>query len=363
MKQIHLKFFLIASILLLSCGSFLWTHSVVNFAPVTGKAGQIQKANFYWITFSGDSDNDPIFLMQIDSSGNVIRAPKAVFPAARFGSQTGASALGKNGNKLNLWHWGARNILYRGLINTSTMTAAGLKIIPFVTTSDDDTLQATQKGSKNFLIVETFGRQLEAFPVAASGLPNGKIWELSPKAPRVNDEGSIAPDAGVVITNRNVPDVKRPPADEIYLQLLDANGKPRGTPKLLATIQDIEASDVTNALADGKRFVVYVADKGTVPPDNKLFLQVVGPSGSKIGAPALINVPPTRDQDDQNVAIDQDGRFVIFTIGGNNFGCTGKDILVYQALTPTGKKSGPLKVIAKCGFVRGDIINIDMLKQ
>jgi hypothetical protein len=238
-----------------------------------------------------------------------------------------------------------------------------VKQIPTVITTDDDTLQVTQKGSNNFLIIEEPGRQLDAVPVAASGLPSGKPWALAPKAPRVNDEGSIAPDARVVITNRNVPDVKRPPADQIYIQLLDSNGKPRGNPKLLATIQDIEANDVTNPLADGKRFVVYVADKGTAPPDNKLFLQVVNSSGSKIGAPVLINVPPTRDQDDQNVAIDQDGHFVIFTIGGNNFGCIGHDILVYQALTAAGKKTGPLKPIAKCGFVKDDIVNIDMLKQ
>src|SRR5262245_36699759 len=361
--KLQIKVFAVTAIFLFYFGTIIWSHTVSDFAPVTGKAGQIQKTDFYWITFSGDSDNDPVFLMQIDSSGNVIRAPKAVFGAARFGSQTGATALGKNGNKLNLWHWGGKDILYRGLINTSTMASAGLKQVPTVITTDDDTLQVTQKGSKNFLIVEEPGRQLFAVPVAASGLPSGKPWELAPKAPRVNDEGSIAPDAGAVITNRNVPDVKRPPADEVYLQLLNAEGKPRGNPQLLATIQDIEATDVTNALAGGKRFVVYVADKGTAPPDNKLFLQVVNASGSKVGAPSLINVPPTRDQDDQNVAIDQDGHFVIFTIGGNNFGCTGKDILVYQALTPAGKKSGPLKAIAKCGFVRGDIINIDMLKQ
>src|SRR5262245_16549887 len=138
--KIIFKVFVVTTIFLFCSGTIIWSRAVSDFAPVTGKAGQIQKTDFYWITFSGDSDSDPVFLMQIDSNGNVIRAPKAVFGAARFGSQTGATALGKNGNKLNLWHWGARDILYRGLINTSTMAAAGLKQIPTVITTDDDTL-------------------------------------------------------------------------------------------------------------------------------------------------------------------------------------------------------------------------------
>lgn len=335
----------------------------VPVAPITGQAGAIEDVELYWIAFSGDWDSDPIYVMQIDSLGNVTRAPKIVAAAARFGSETGAIALAKNGTtKLNLWHFGRFNALYRIILNQSTLTPAGFAKIPKVVCTDDDSLQVTQKATSNFLVTEVPGRILKAFGLQTNGLVTTQTWSLSPTAPTVNDEGSIAADGMAATTNRNNPDIPTPPPDKLYVQMLASTGHPTGAPKLIATFKDIEASDITSALEGGKRFVVFITDKGTLP-ENKLFLQAVGPDGGKQGARILLNTPPTRDQDDQNLAIDPLGRFVVFTIGGNNFGCAGRDILVYQALNPTGHKVGSLKPLAKCGFVKGDIINIDMAKQ
>jgi hypothetical protein len=175
-----------------------------------------------------------------------------------------------------------------------------------------------------------------------------------------SDEASISADGLMLITNRSDFDANSP--DKLYAQPLDDKGLPKGTPKLLASFTDMEASDVTDPLSSGLRYVVYVVDTGTTP-DDKLFLQKINASGAKVGAKILINTPPNREEDAQVVAIDPMGRFVVFTIQGDQYGCSGQDILVYQKLANTGKKSGPLKVLASCNLVVDDIKNLDILKE
>jgi ABC-type transport system substrate-binding protein len=186
--------------------------------------------------------------------------------------------------------------------------------------------------------------------------------DLSPTLSSESDEASISSDGRVVITNRGNDDPNSAGSDKLFLQLLDEKGLPKGEPTLLAAFKDIEAVDVTNTLDQGKRFVVYTVDTGT-QPDDKLFLQVVSEAGKKIGGKVTINVPPNRDEDAQTVAIDPLGRFVLLTMDGQNYGCSGDDILMYQGLTSNGRKQGAPKPLVGCDFVSNDIKNLDVLVE
>jgi hypothetical protein len=164
----------------------------------------------------------------------------------------------------------------------------------------------------------------------------------------------------VVVTNRSDLDANSP--DQLFVQLLDDQGVPEGNAQLIAKFTDIEATDVTDSLKDGVRFVVYVVDSGT-SPDDKLFLQKIDAAGKKKGSKKAINTPPNREEDNQVVAIDPLGRFVLFTMQGDNYGCYAKDVLMYQGLSETGKKSGPLKLLVGCNYSSDDIMNLDILKE
>jgi hypothetical protein len=174
-----------------------------------------------------------------------------------------------------------------------------------------------------------------------------------------SDEASIASDGLVVVTNRYSPTGS---TEKLYIQNLDAKGLPTGAPKLLAKFKDIESVDVTNPLADGSRFVVYTVDAGTTP-DDRIFLQKISAAGKKIGGKKIVNTPPDRSEDSQTVAIDPLGRFVLFTMGGDNYGCAGSDILVYQGLASDGSPNGPVKVLGSCQLVTDDIMNVDIVKE
>lgn len=342
---------------------FIWMISFASLstavsAPITGRAGAIEAGDLYWISFGGDHNGDSYFLMQIDSTGTVTMTPRAVIPCGRINAcvKAGATSLSKNGPaKLNYWVYG-NDILYRVLLSKTTFKIVGVKKFNLVT-NDDDGLQITQRGGDNFILVEQPPHDLTAYNVTPAGLGSTK-WDVVPNAPDSNDEGSLASDGGAATTNRNVPDVRNPPPDRLYYQTLNSNGKPQGNPVLLATSQDIEASDVSNILGGGNRFIAYVIDT-----NNSINLQVVDASGAKVGAPIKIRGSVRRDVDDQTIAIDPRGRFVVFTATGSAYGCPGHDVLLYQAINPNGHKVGPVKVLARCDAVEDDILNIDILNE
>jgi hypothetical protein len=331
-----------------------------NIAPLTGAAGKNQSAELYWVTFSGDCSCDQIWIMQIDALGNINRAPKAVLSIGQYGD--GASALGKNGtSKLNLWHWKSSTLLMRAIIDKNTLNA-NVKTTTSISSYEDDFLQVTQNPSNNILLAEVPLGTLKAFPLQSNGLPllSGKL--ITPSLSSENDEASISADGLALVTNRGSDSSSSTTSEQLYFQLLEPNGTPKGQPTLLAGFKDIEAVDVSNALNQGKRFVVYVVDSGTTP-DDKVFLQVVNESGKKVGAAKTINVPPNRDEDNQTISIDPLGKFVLLTMDGRDYGCEGDDILMYQALNDSGAKLGNPKVVVGCNFTSNDIKNIDILKE
>ncbi len=198
------------------------------------------------------------------------------------------------------------------------------------------------------------------FVLNAKGLPGGGSFDAVSGILPPSDEGSVAADGLAVVSNRG--DDSTGADNELYFQRLDENGKPVGDPTPVASFADIESVDVTSALDQGKRFVVYVVDSGT-KPDDKIFLQVMSADGKKVGSKININTPPDRQEDNQNVAIDPLGRFLLFTQEGSKFGCPLNDILMYQALNSNGTKRGGAKVLVSCGLVSDDIINLDVLPE
>jgi hypothetical protein len=328
--------------------------------PIAGPAGQTQSSELYWVTFSGDCSCDQIWIMQIDALGNITKAPKAVLSIAQYGD--GASALGKNGtSKLNLWHWKSSTLLMRVIIDKNSLNA-NVKTTTSISSYEDDFLHVTQNLSKNILLAEVPLGTLKSFPLQSNGMPSNPGKAVTPSLTSESDEASISADGLVLVSNRGTDDPNSPSSDKLYLQLLDENGAPKGPPTLLAGFKDIEAVDVTNTLEQGKRFVVYVVDTGTTP-DDKVFLQVVNETGKKVGGPKTINIPPNRDEDNQTVAIDPLGRFVLLTMDGKDYGCEGDDILMYQGLNNAGTKQGNPKVMIGCNFTSNDIKNLDLLKE
>jgi hypothetical protein len=328
-------------------------------APITGAAGQNQ-GELYWVTFSGDCSCDGIFIMQIDSTGKVTVPPKSVLSIAEFGP--GASALSKNGaSKLTLWHWKFSTFLMRATINKSNLATTSKKLMS-IYSGENDFLQVTQRAQNNMLLAELPSGVLKAIPVSPNGSLSGLTQSVSPSINSESDEASISADGLAIVTNRGKDDPNQPGKDKLYLQLVDEKGVSKGAPTYLATYKDIESVDVTSALDQGKRFVVYVVDTGT-SPDDKLMLQVVNETGKKVGGKVTINVPPNRDEDAQTISIDPLGRFVLFTMDGRDYGCQYDDILMYQGLTPDGKKQGAPRPLVGCNFTSNDIKNLDVLQE
>ena len=325
---------------------------------LSGSAGIVQSSDFYWVTFSGDCSCDSIFLMQIDANGNVLKSPKAVLDVETYGA--GASGLVKMGqSKLVLLHWKSSSYMVRAIIDKSTLKASGVKTTNLYS-FENEFLHITQKPSGNFLIAENYPTgTLSSHQISKKGIPKSASIDLAPNAPFDSDEASVASDGLYVVTNRYS---STGSSEKLYIQQLNEKGVPTGSPKFLAKFKDIESVDVTNSLADGGRFVVYTVDAGTTP-DDRIYLQRINAAGKKVGSKKIVNTPPDRSEDSQTVAIDPLGRFVLFTMGGDNYGCAGSDILVYQALDPTGSANGPLKVLAGCQLVTDDIMNVDIVKE
>ena len=325
---------------------------------LSGAAGAVQSTDYYWVTFSGDCSCDSVFIMQIDGDGNVLKAPKAVLDVERYGA--GASGLVKLGSsKLVLLHWKDSSFLARAIINKSTLNASSIKTTSLYSV-ENEFLHVTQNASKNYLIAEDprKGGKLSTFEISSKGIPKTTSTETAPQAPMESDEASISSDGEVVITNRYSPSGGK---EKLYVQFVK-DGQPVGSPKFLTSFTDIESVDVTNELTDGNRFVVYTVDAGT-SPDDRIFLQKMNSTGKKIGQKKIVNTPPDRHEDSQTVSIDPLGGFVLFTMGGDDYGCAGNDILVYQKLSSDGSPSGPVKVLGSCELVTDDIMNIDILKE
>src|SRR5688572_3702974 len=185
--------------LLLLCGAgFVRAAEDIHLIPLANNAEDL-----YWISFSGDDDEDSIFIMQINAKGKVTIQPKEVLAVDRLGGERGATAIGHNGkNKLNLWVWGEDEILYRAMFSKDGLRLLNKKKVPAVEVDDNDALQVTQKQGGNVLLAETDTGDLFLYPLNSRGLPGNGI-NLVAGVPRSNDEATISPDGLVVLTIRS----------------------------------------------------------------------------------------------------------------------------------------------------------------
>jgi hypothetical protein len=322
--------FLCVSVLLLSLGS------------------TVHASDFFWISFFGEPETtsgEQVIMMQIDDKGGVIIGPKVVLDVNDLALCNSSTAMshGKPG-KINLW-LACETEFFRAVISKSDLTFKLKKIS--LTTSDDGAIHATQNSL--FLAVEVDPETLKAFGVTQDGLPNGTSWRLSPRTDGGNGEGGICADGTMAFSSDT-----DSPLTKLYLQALGANRRPKGDPKVVASAEDMRGVDLTNALANGRRFVVY----GDVSVE-QVFLQVVDAALNTVGAKKSVDFVGAVDED-QSVALDPLGRFVIYA---SRVGGCSNDLLLYQALDSNGNNTGAAKTLVGCGDIDSNIEGMDLLME
>lgn len=226
----------------------------------------------YWISFGSSVSTDSRFLMKVDAFGDIIDPPSAVVSAAAIGSASGATAIAEKGCcKLLYWTIGNGGSVFRTIVDKITLLGNGAKKTSIVAAASIG-LQSTQRSATpKFLALESPLETLKAFAVSSKGLPTGSTWRLSPRTDGGHEIGGVSADGFVALSvNKNAPQ------EQLYLQKLGSNGTPSGNPTIVAT-QLMISVDVSNALANGNRYVVLVNGNGAV------LLQMVDSNGKKIG--------------------------------------------------------------------------------
>lgn len=354
-----------------------------------------QATDMYWVSFGGAGFGDSKFLMQIDQNGNITKDPCEVVMGSQFGNLPGATALGKNGIKLTMWMVGGFRPpgywVYRATINKSNCAVTSF-IKTNIWTSDWSFLQASQIDTGNFLTIERpkpsggggnspmffDNGVLWAAAVTKSGQGTGDLWRLSPRTQYSNDVGGVAPDAMMALSN----DHDSPP-DKLYTQALNRHGLPTQIDPFVITNYDgtdldFQSVDVSNPMANGRRFAVYTSGFGRqtgaaggapVGAADVIVQQINGVTGDKIQSPRTIN-SSFRGGFLQTVAVDPKGRFVLFTLGVGPFArpqngiCGFGDELLYQALDGTGHAAGdPISLVDGCTLGLFGIQGIDILQE
>jgi len=308
-------------------------------------AGILQAADLYWISLMNENViGESASIMQIDETGKVTIASKVVVSSPQLENigcdSSTAIAQGKAG-KINMWIACESDIM-RAVVTKSNLSATISKTT--LTTTDDDAIQA----SPGLLAIETGNSVLKAFGVLQNGLPDGTTFRLSPRTDGGNDEGGISSDGKVAYSVDFDPDVER-----LYLQPLNNNHRPDGDPMVVASSPDIDSVDVTNPLANGKRFVSFYDDSV-----DTIFVQVVNAELNKLGPRKVIAFAGDIDED-QTSAIDPLGRFVLFVLRDS---CPD-DQLFFQGLDSAGNPTGPAKAIIDCEDGDGNIEGLNILKE
>src|SRR5262249_43481890 len=133
-------------------------------------------------------------------------------------------------------------------------------------------------------------------------------------------------------------------ANMLVLQPLLNDGHRNGTPALITVSNSISSVDCSDVLTGSIRDVIYRASKiqGIDTIQNQLFLQKVNATtGKAVGiAQALTSIETTIApiaEPDQSVAIDPQGKFVLYTAFAS---ACGKNVLKFQPIDSSGNKKG-----------------------
>jgi hypothetical protein len=308
--------------------------------------------DLYWLCFLGE---EGATIMQIDVTGNITQPPKSVVLPSAFDGFIPAMALSEGaGDSLNLWYTGAPTVgpdgeddafIFRAIVKKKGLERLSNEKTDLKTTNIFH-LQTTQKPQDNFLITQANrnGEILLGSEFSQEGILAGTNWELSVE--RIGEDdcegahcgGSVSLDGQVAI----LIDRETSHLTSLRFQRLSTERKPVGSPKPIEQLDNLHggiyAADITNSLEGSRRFVIYVwspESMGSIDP-NSLFLQVIDDkTGDKIRDRILIRDFPGAITRGQNIAIDPDGRFVLFADGP----------LAYQALDKNGYPQGELKIL------------------
>jgi hypothetical protein len=283
----------------------------------------------YWISWSHHGTNDD-YLMAINQFGDIVVQPKLIFNTHCHST----SIASISGSKLV--YFANDDDVFRGVVDKNTFAVSGPSVV--LHSSDDSSLQITQGASTFFLSAETTDEVLRGFKLNSKGKPSGSTFRLSPRTDGGNDVGGVSADGRMAFSVD-----EDGPQDKIYLQPLKVSGLPEGDPALAASADDINDVDVSNVLPGGNRFLLYRDNTA-----KRLILRVVDATtgANKGGTIDLGATDP--DHEDQMVAIDPLGGFVLFSDDVQPCDVSG---LFFQALDATGHGSGKRKEIIGCGFI------------
>lgn len=311
----------------------------------------------YWLSFVSSAMNvrtleesPAIYLMKIDIFGNVVIRPTRVINRSTVNSGT---AISHSGNGLiNLWSsrlGDAQYFIIRTLIEKRTLRPLFIK--KTLTSYSHSFIHVTQKGEEDFLVLQQLDLKEklirhEAFGLSVGGALLGKRWQLIRSLGDCGGCGNaVSADGAAYIYTDYIRGIVKDYRQVIF-QHLNMDLKPSGKSKTLSTRGRVDAIDVSNIVAGGKRFILYVHNQSQVY--DSLYLQAVRAwTGEPVGKRILVARQTGFRRD---AVIDPDGRFVVYMRTDSLSGIT------YQALDVSGRPVGKPKLLVEAGGGGLDIL-------
>jgi len=247
------------------------------FKPDVTGIDLLQDGSDYYVSYNKLGLASETYVLKIDSSGNILTTPTLVFDDQKVVAAPGPTALTPSGSALALYSFAKGGTVYRSVISKSPLSLLSRTKVTGLTAGGNSTLQVTQNAGAFFLAFANPDDVYRGFGLTSSGLWSGSKWRLSPRTDGGHDSGSLSAD-GLVAGSNDFD----PTNDQFYAQPLKSNGLPSGNPAVSAKAVKITASDISNALAGGKRFLVYKNS------DGQIFVQPIDSKGNKSGAPVEI---------------------------------------------------------------------------
>jgi hypothetical protein len=318
-----------------------------------------------WVTFEKfHSPENSKFLVQINSTGQVLVSEKRVINTGAYGSAGAYGSEGANwggyaaalsnagSNMLNLWVIDRKGTLVRIIVNKLTF-----KVSSIIHTKAHSTnplkIQVTNRGNDNFLALQTsngLGQDLlTAVSINPAGVLLGKSWQLSAEPFGGDWECSQASGCGggVSADGRMAFYVTSAPHNttRLFVRPLGNRGRPDAHQVLVDTLQSesggLMGVDVSGRLADGSRILLYVARRRVIHGEiaDSLYTEKIDAAwGTKTGQRLQIKRLPDLAAG-QGATIDPMGRFVLYV---DNY----ENQLMFQSLDTLGNATGPSRVIA-----------------
>lgn len=333
----------------LLCLSFLFfCVDTFAFAKNAQVAAQ-NNSDLYWLSYSGNKQGT--FLMQIDSTGKIVRAPRLV-------SEVFGPTISLNGpNRINVWGDNRRAVIDEktlSIVQTVKTTIGG----PDIYAGSRGPDFVTKKPGHNFAVIAERYQSLKFFGVSRTGVQNRATWTISSSSPQkglcgfLTDciPGIVSSDGKTVFWSDWKPTTTDAALYSLYIQSLLDTGRPDSLLKLFGHEEgQVVDADISNVLPGGKIFAIYVVS------ETQLILQAVNAqTGQRIGDRVLLGKRQFGYFADA-IAIDPLGRFVVF-------GHSNKQNVGFTSFLPLDKRghpSGPAKVLVRKDFPR----HINLLKD